>query len=257
MVPWRCGHCAPFPLRRGPRIARLNPKPTSIYTLRCRRNKPLDSKTFAMNSESPAKAGVSSDSVPKPGQDRSQNPTPGPPCPTPVPYISHPLKKTQNLELFWGKSSNPAKGRKPSPGSLDLLGEVWGEDVKEDCLDRTWIVCTKYRTATYLKVTPRMAISLIRTGAVPPMSYQKAARICLLGLLSGSPLLKWTCNHCDRESDNPSFFDVDHVLAMSKNGSSDISNLEILCPSCHREKSLREGDMAKPPRRPRRKKANP
>jgi 5-methylcytosine-specific restriction endonuclease McrA len=83
------------------------------------------------------------------------------------------------------------------------------------------------------------------------MGFTKASRICLLSLLSNSSQLKWACNHCGRESDDPSFFDVDHVLAKSKKGTDDYSNLEVLCPNCHREKSLRENDLGGSPGRPK------
>lgn len=35
-------------------------------------------------------------------------------------------------------------------------------------------------------------------------------------------------------------YDIDHVLALADGGSNDISNLQALCPSCHRVKTARE-----------------
>jgi 5-methylcytosine-specific restriction enzyme A len=49
-----------------------------------------------------------------------------------------------------------------------------------------------------------------------------------------------TCAVCGIIDQDPSFFDIDHIIPVSQGGSSFKENLQMICPNCHRRKSLRE-----------------
>lgn len=49
----------------------------------------------------------------------------------------------------------------------------------------------------------------------------------------------YTCPILDKLFDEAGY-DIDHVLPLADGGSNDISNLQALCPSCHRVKTARE-----------------
>ena len=54
------------------------------------------------------------------------------------------------------------------------------------------------------------------------------------------------CNHCGVEKDDISFFDIDHIIPVQRKTRkehvvtkvSEIKNLQILCPNCHRLKTI-------------------
>lgn len=48
----------------------------------------------------------------------------------------------------------------------------------------------------------------------------------------------WRCGHCGCMLD--ATYEVDHKLALMHGGTNDISNLEALCPNCHRKKTVEE-----------------
>ena len=63
----------------------------------------------------------------------------------------------------------------------------------------------------------------------------------------------WECQNCRISHDNPSFFDIDHIKPKRyyklKPKSSltlkQLRNLQILCPNCHRLKTIEEGWKSK------------
>lgn len=48
----------------------------------------------------------------------------------------------------------------------------------------------------------------------------------------------WLCKKCGNLL--PATYEIDHVVRLDRGGSNDVSNLESLCPSCHRHKTLLE-----------------
>lgn len=50
------------------------------------------------------------------------------------------------------------------------------------------------------------------------------------------------CDKCGVENENKSFFDLDHIIPISKNKSLqfDRNNIQLLCPNCHRLKTLED-----------------
>ena len=48
------------------------------------------------------------------------------------------------------------------------------------------------------------------------------------------------CQQCKRDGKIRSGTDVDHIVAKSRGGTDDMSNLELLCRSCHASKTARE-----------------
>lgn len=51
------------------------------------------------------------------------------------------------------------------------------------------------------------------------------------------------CGVCKIEDPQWSFFDVDHIVPRSQGGGNVASNLQLICPNCHRRKCLAEGTM--------------
>ena len=55
------------------------------------------------------------------------------------------------------------------------------------------------------------------------------------------------CNDCGITNDNPSFFDLDHIIPFRFTNFKtrwflrDRENLQVLCPNCHRIKCINEG----------------
>ena len=48
----------------------------------------------------------------------------------------------------------------------------------------------------------------------------------------------WLCKKCGNML--PATYEIDHVVRLDRGGSNEVSNLESLCPSCHRSKTLLE-----------------
>lgn len=51
------------------------------------------------------------------------------------------------------------------------------------------------------------------------------------------------CKKCGLKNENPSFFDIDHIIPLPKNHGPrliHLKNLQVLCPNCHRIKTLSE-----------------
>ncbi len=78
-----------------------------------------------------------------------------------------------------------------------------------------------------------------------PTEFKDASRNCkekihLLNALTNQPAgtIGWTCKHCSLSSDNYMFFDIDHILPKSRSGHNKKSNLQVLCPNCHRLKTI-------------------
>lgn len=49
---------------------------------------------------------------------------------------------------------------------------------------------------------------------------------------------RWCCNLCGDLLDE--YYEVDHIIPLSLNGSNKITNLQALCPLCHRRKTFAE-----------------
>ena len=48
----------------------------------------------------------------------------------------------------------------------------------------------------------------------------------------------WICTKCNKML--TATYEIDHVVRLDRGGSNEVSNLEALCPSCHRSKTLLE-----------------
>lgn len=71
---------------------------------------------------------------------------------------------------------------------------------------------------------------------------EQTKRLTELNKVARKPIANhgWTCSHCGIQSNDPWFFDVDHITPRHKGGSNQVSNLRILCPNCHRRRHLSE-----------------
>ncbi len=96
------------------------------------------------------------------------------------------------------------------------------------------------------KIDPKLKPDFfaLRNQLLPP-SYLKLKREALerlhklnemLGLPSGN--VGWTCQKCHCYSADPRFFDIDHIIPRSKKGHGKRSNLQVICPNCHRRKTI-------------------
>ncbi len=70
-----------------------------------------------------------------------------------------------------------------------------------------------------------------------------AGRILEINRLMGQNelVIGWVCASCRLGDDDPSFFDIDHVTPVHRIGkrtNADRSNLQLLCPNCHRRKTM-------------------
>lgn len=50
----------------------------------------------------------------------------------------------------------------------------------------------------------------------------------------------WTCQHCRRVTTQ---LELDHIVNVAQGGTDDESNLQSLCPPCHKDKSLKESRL--------------
>lgn len=48
----------------------------------------------------------------------------------------------------------------------------------------------------------------------------------------------WNCSICGEYDKHQSFFDIDHILAKCNGGDDSIENYQVLCPNCHKRKTL-------------------
>jgi len=48
----------------------------------------------------------------------------------------------------------------------------------------------------------------------------------------------WKCKECGLVL--PATYEVDHIVRLQHGGSNEIENLQALCPSCHRNKTMME-----------------
>lgn len=74
---------------------------------------------------------------------------------------------------------------------------------------------------------------------MPGKTRAHIERLIYLNKLSGLPILNsnWSCV-CGEKSEDPSFFDIDHIHPRHRGGRGKRDNLQILCPNCHRRKTL-------------------
>jgi Zn finger protein HypA/HybF involved in hydrogenase expression len=54
---------------------------------------------------------------------------------------------------------------------------------------------------------------------------------------------EWKCKACS--SILKETYEVDHIVALCNNGSNELSNLQALCPNCHRHKTFHEPKLKK------------
>jgi len=56
---------------------------------------------------------------------------------------------------------------------------------------------------------------------------------------------QWRCNICKNILEET--FETDHIIPLMNGGTNEQSNLQSLCPNCHRKKSLHEKPAVKKP----------
>ena len=56
---------------------------------------------------------------------------------------------------------------------------------------------------------------------------------------------KGLCQNCLRHGRVTPATEVDHIVPVAQGGTDDLTNLEAICTSCHREKTAREAQDAR------------
>lgn len=51
----------------------------------------------------------------------------------------------------------------------------------------------------------------------------------------------WSCAICGLIDNRAAFFDLDHIIPKCRGGTDAAENRQILCPNCHRRKTIRDG----------------
>lgn len=93
---------------------------------------------------------------------------------------------------------------------------------------------------TRMLVPVTRLIQLAITFQGRSLTQANAERIWQLNRLAHKPTdnLGWDCSKCGLHSPDFRFFDVDHITPRSKHGHGRRDNLQILCPNCHRSKTI-------------------
>lgn len=87
----------------------------------------------------------------------------------------------------------------------------------------------------------------IHNLCLPPdyrhISKDSKDRIYQLNTLLKLPFgnIGWTCQSCSLYSGEYRFFEIDHIIPRHKGGHGRRSNLQVLCPNCHKHKTI--GDV--------------
>jgi 5-methylcytosine-specific restriction endonuclease McrA len=92
-------------------------------------------------------------------------------------------------------------------------------------------------------VTVRRVIRAFVQERYPQLTPGNIERVILLNRVAQRPLINigWSCATCFVESVDCCFFDIDHIVPCAELGKrtfGDMSNLQVLCPNCHRCKTL-------------------
>jgi HNH endonuclease len=135
---------------------------------------------------------------------------------------SHPLNRPKKMERLrnYAERKAGAWGKE----AVDMLLEelVNGRKLR---LDKLWV-----------KVKCKLFKSLFKSNPSP----SRLSRWSMLNkIINGKEnAVGWVCQHCGLYSDHVQFFDIDHIKPRRQGGDSQTSNLQILCPNCHRIKTL-------------------
>lgn len=118
---------------------------------------------------------------------------------------------------------------------------VMGKHLYKQGLRRCYI-CKEIKTITPENFYPHKS-----------KGYRSECKVCNRKLLDSIPrrlavltALGLKCKKCHIENKNPSFFDIDHIIPVRHGGRgrrysmSQINNYMVLCPNCHRIKTLEE-----------------
>lgn len=108
------------------------------------------------------------------------------------------------------------------------------------------VAADAYRVASEAgakRIDVRRILRGVIAAAHPGMSNAQVTRALKLNEIAKHSLTntRWQCAECSIESSDTGFFDIDHIVpcaALGKRSYADNSNLQLLCPNCHRCKTM-------------------
>jgi hypothetical protein len=92
------------------------------------------------------------------------------------------------------------------------------------------------------RIDVRAVLKAMIAEALPHLSPNQVQRLLKFNDITKNALTNttWICAHCSIESSDTGFFDIDHIVpcaTLRKRSYRDNSNLQLLCPNCHRCKT--------------------
>jgi 5-methylcytosine-specific restriction endonuclease McrA len=139
---------------------------------------------------------------------------------------THPLNRPDKMERLRKYAELKASAWGPEAVELLLAELVSGKKLR---LDRLWI---------------EVKLTLYERAFGRRVSKGHLKRWIELNRASGKPEnnVGWTCQHCEFTCNDVRFFDLDHIIPRSQGGSDSPTNLQVLCPNCHRLKTIADVD---------------
>lgn len=107
-------------------------------------------------------------------------------------------------------------------------------------MQRAYVQILELHPKLKARVRVEQFLALALPGDYRNLSKCGIHKVILLNRISGSHItnIGWTCARCPTHAVDQRFFDIDHILARSLGGNGRLANLQILCPNCHRLKTI-------------------
>lgn len=84
--------------------------------------------------------------------------------------------------------------------------------------------------------------SLLSPEWLKQLPRSSRLRVELMNILSSKPFGSrgWKCSLCPNTSEHSRYFEIDHIYPRHKGGTNHKANKQILCPCCHKMKTLND-----------------